>query len=88
MVVVFLGVIEIEMEEVLLATSGLIFVLIAEIFSQIQLKMFFYLLILKVKPFSIGILNRPPNVNTFLATCFNDLKHIDLHKNEVYFLEI
>ena len=41
MVVVFLGVIEIEIAEVLLATSGLIFVLIAEIFSQIQLNMFF-----------------------------------------------
>ena len=41
MVIVFLGVIEIEKAEVLLATLGLIFVLIAEIFSQIQLNMFF-----------------------------------------------
>ena len=40
MVIVFLGMIEIEMAEVLLATSGLIFVLIAQIFSQIQLNIF------------------------------------------------
>ena len=55
MVVVFLGVIEIEMAEKLLATSGLISVLIAEIFPQIQLNMFFFdLLIPKVKPISTG----------------------------------
>ena len=41
MVIVFLEVIEIEKAEVLLATLGLIFVLIAEIFSKIQLNMFF-----------------------------------------------
>ena len=41
MVVVFLGVIEIEMVEVLLATSGAIFILKEEIFSQIQLNMLF-----------------------------------------------
>ena len=35
MVIVFLGVIEMEMAEVLLATLGPIFVLIAEMFSQI-----------------------------------------------------
>ena len=39
MVIVFLRVIEIEMAEVLVATSGLIFVLMAEMFSQIQLNM-------------------------------------------------
>ena len=43
MVLVFLGVIEIDMAEVLLAASGLIFVLTAKIFSQIQLNMFFFL---------------------------------------------
>ena len=41
MVIVFLGVIKIEMMEVLLATLGLIVVLIAEMFSQIRLNMFF-----------------------------------------------
>ena len=55
MVIVFLGVIEIEMAEKLLATSGLISVLIAEIFPQIQMNMFFFdLLIPKVKPISTG----------------------------------
>ena len=39
-----------------------------------------------MKPILIGIFYRPPNVNTFLETFFNDLKHIDFHKNEVYFL--
>ena len=39
-----------------------------------------------MKPISIGIFNRPPNVNNFLETFFNDLKHIDLHKSEVFFL--
>ena len=39
-----------------------------------------------MKHILIGIFYRPPNVNTFLETFFNDLKHIDLHKNEVYFL--
>ena len=38
-----------------------------------------------MKPISIGIFYRAPNVNTFLETFFNDLKHIDLNKNEVYF---
>ena len=41
MVILFLGVIETEKAGVLLVTLGLIFVLIAEIFSQIQLNMFF-----------------------------------------------
>ena len=86
MVIVFLGVIEIELAEVLQATLGSTFVLIAEIFSQIRLNMFFYLLIPKLKPILIDIFYRPPNVNKFLETFFNDLKHIDLHKNEVYFL--
>ena len=39
-----------------------------------------------MKPIAIGIFYRPLNVNNFLETFFNDLKHIDLHKNEVYFL--
>ena len=39
-----------------------------------------------MEPISIGIFYRPPNVNTFLETLFNDLKHIDLHKNEVCFV--
>ena len=51
-----LRVIEIEMTEVLLAVPGLIFVLIAEIISQIQLNMFIFdLLLPKVKPISISI---------------------------------
>ena len=56
------------------------------IFSNSVEHVFFDLLIPKVKPISIGIFHRPPNVNTFLETLFNDLKHIDLHKNKVYFL--
>ena len=81
-----LRVIEIEMTEVLLAVPGLIFVLIAEIISQIQLNMFIFdLLLPKVKPISISIFYRLSNVNTFLETFFNNLKHIDLHKNEIYF---
>ena len=48
--------------------------------------MFFDLLIPKVKPISIGIFYRPPNVNTFLETFLNDLKLIDFIKSEVYFL--
>ena len=76
MVIVFLGGIEIEMVEVLLATSGLIFVLIAETFPQIQLNMFFFIyLSQKMKSISIGIFYRAPKVNTFLETFFNDLKH-------------
>ena len=47
---------------------------------------FFYLLIPKVKPISTGIFDRPLNINNSLETFFNNLKHIDLHKNEVYFL--
>ena len=85
--IVFLGVIEIEKAEVLLATLGVIFVLIVEIFSHTQLNMFFFnLLIPKVKPILIGIFYRPANVNSFLETFLNDLEHIDLHKNEVHFL--
>ena len=47
---------------------------------------FFDLLIPKIKPLSIGIFYRPPNVNTFLETFANDLKLIHLKKSEVYFL--
>ena len=39
--VVFLGVTEMNMVEVLLAALGLIYALIGEMFSQIQLKMYF-----------------------------------------------
>ena len=56
------------------------------VFSNSIEHVFFDLLIPKVKPISIGIFNRPPNVNNFLETFFNDLKHIDLHKSEVFFL--
>jgi len=47
---------------------------------------FFDLLIPKMKPISIGIFYRPPNVNNFLETLFEDFRKIDLKKNEVYFL--
>ena len=47
---------------------------------------FFDLLIPKLKPPSIGIFYRPPNVNTFLEIFINSLKLIDLKKPEVYFL--
>ena len=40
----------------------------------------------KSKAYLDGYFYRPPNVNTFLETFFNYLKHIDLHKNEVSFL--
>ena len=73
------------MAELLLATSGQIFVLIAEMFSQIQLNMFFLSTYPKREAL-IGIFYRLPNVNTFLETFFSNFKHIDLHKNEVYFL--
>ena len=90
MVTLCLGVIQTEIAEVLLSKSGLIFVLIVKIFSQFQLIVFFVfffdLLILEVKPISTGISYRRPNVNTFLDIFFNKLTHIDLHKNEVYFL--
>ena len=67
MVIAFLGVTEIDMAEVLLTTLGLIYALIGEMFSQISIEnLFFDLLIPKLKPFSIGIFYRPPNVNTFL----------------------
>ena len=56
------------------------------VFSNSIEHVFFDLLIPKVKPISIGIFNRPPNVNNFLETFFNDLKDIDLHKSEVFFL--
>ena len=56
------------------------------IFSNSIENVFFYLLISNVNPISIGTFYRQPNVNTFLETFFIDLKHIDLHKNDVYFL--
>ena len=39
-----------------------------------------------MKPISIGIFYRPPNSNNFLDTFMNDLKDINLEKNEIYFL--
>ena len=47
------------------------------IFSNSIENAFFDLLIPKLKPLSIGIFYRPPNVNTFLETFLNDLKLID-----------
>ena len=47
---------------------------------------FFRLLIPKLKPFSIDIFYRPPNINTFLETFVNNLKLIHLKKTKVYFL--
>ena len=86
MVIVLLGVIEIEIAEVLLATLGCLLCFNSRnIFSNSIEHVFFDLLIPKVKPILIGVFYRPPNVNTFLETFFNELKHIDLHKNEVYF---
>ena len=82
MVIAFLGKTEINMAEMLLATSGLIYALIGEMVPQIQLKTYFNLLI--PKPLSIGIFYRPPNVNTLLETFLNDLKLIDF---KVYFLK-
>ena len=49
-------------------------------FSQIPLKMYLSIYLLKVKRLSIGIFYRPPNVNTFLETFLNDLKIIDFKK--------
>ena len=86
MVIVLLGVIEIEIEEVLLATLGCLLCFNSRNVSSNSVEhVFFDLLIPKVKPILIGVFYRPPNVNTFLETFFNDLKHIDLHKSEVYF---
>ena len=42
-------------------------------FSNLIEHVFFDLLIPKVKHVSIGIFYRPPNVNTFLETFFNNL---------------
>ena len=56
------------------------------VFSSSIEYVFFDLLIPKIKPISIGIFYRPPNVNTFLETFLNDLKLIDFTKSEVYFL--
>ena len=49
---------------------------------------FFALLIPKLKPLSIGIFYRPPNVNAFIETFVNDLKLIDFKKLKFVFLEI
>lgn len=59
---------------------------IRTVFSNSIEYVFFDLLIPKVKPISIGIFYRSPNVNTFFETFLNDLKLIDLAKSEVYFL--
>ena len=56
------------------------------VFSNSIENVFFDLVIAKLKPLSIGIFYRPPNVNTILKTFANDLKFIDLKKTEVYFL--
>ena len=56
------------------------------VFSSSIEYVFFDLLIPKVKPISIDIFYRPPNVNTFLETFLNDLKLIGFTKSEVYFL--
>ena len=56
------------------------------VFSSSIEYVFFDLLIPKVKPISIGIFYRPPNVNTFLETFLNYLKLIDFTKSKVYFL--
>ena len=54
------------------------------VFSNSIENVFFDLLILK--PLSIGIFYRPPNVNTFLETFLNNLKLIGFKKTKVYFL--
>ena len=56
------------------------------VFSNSVENVLFDLLIPKLKPYSIGIFYRPPNVNTFLETFLNDLKLIYFKKSEVYFL--
>ena len=56
------------------------------IFSNSIENAFFDLLIPRLKPLSIGIFYRPPNVNTFLETFLSDLKLIDFKKAIVYFL--
>ena len=56
------------------------------IFSNSLEHAFFDILIPKVKPVSIGIFYRPPNVNNFLETFSNDLKQINFNKNKVYIL--
>ena len=56
------------------------------VFSYSVENVFFNLLIPKLKPLSIGIFYRPPDVNAFLETFAIDLKLIDLKETEVYFL--
>ena len=87
MVIVFLGEIEKKkMVEIACYARADLCSNSKNIFSNSIEHVFFYLLIPKVKHILIGIFYRPPNVNAFLETLFNDLKHIDLYKNEVYFL--
>ena len=57
-----------------------------KVFSNSIENVFFDLTIPRLKPLSIDIFYRPPNVNTFRETFVNDLKFIDLKKTEVYFL--
>ena len=70
MVIVLSGVIEIDMAQMLLATLGLIYKFIEEMFSKIQLKMYFFSY--SKKGALISIFYRPSNVNTFLTTFLND----------------
>ena len=58
------------------------------VFSNSVENVFFDLLIPWLKPLSIGIFYRPPNVNTFLETFANNLKLIDLRKLKFVFLDI
>ena len=79
MVIVLSGVIEIDMAQMLLATLGPIYKFIEEMFSKIQLKMYFFLI--PKRELLISIFYRTSNVNTFLRTFLNDLKLINLKKN-------
>ena len=55
--------------------------------NSIEHVFFFYLITYsKSEAYFDWYFNRSPNVNTFLETFFNDLKHSDFHKNEVCFL--
>ena len=55
-------------------------------FSNSIEHIFFEILIPKVKPIAVGIFYRPPNASNFLETLSNDLKQIDIRKNEIYIL--
>ena len=56
------------------------------IFSNSIEHIFFEVLIPKVKPIAIGILNRHPNENDFLNRFSNDFQQIDSKTNEIYLL--